>query len=173
MAALPPNNTERYRINYTVGGKSHDFQVRTDTVSPSALGASVDFFLDALSPSLNAITIDTVEYAASGSNIFNIVASGIEGNTYGSGAGTGSAIPNEINFIGRSTGGKRVRLMVFGNKSDALNYRFAPGENAAVDAAIAVLQATPATFLAIDNVKPVWYNYANAGVNAHWQKAVR
>jgi len=173
MAALPPNNTERFRVNYTVGTKQHDFQVRTNGVSPSALGASVDFFLDALSPALNAVVIDTVEYAASGTNIFNIVSSGIEGNTYGSGAGTGSAIPNDVNFIGRSTGGRRVRLMVFGLKVDAVNYRFTPGENSAVDAAIVVLQATPATFLAIDNIKPVWYDYANAGVNAHWQKAVR
>lgn len=173
LPPLPPSNTERFRINYTVGGKPHDFQVRTDGVSPSAVGTRVHDFLTALAPALNLVSITTVEYAAGGSNIFNIVTSGIEAQTFGSGAGTGSAIPNDVNFIGRSTGGRRVRLMVFGLKVDAADYRFLPGENAAIDAAIVELQSGTNAFLAIDNVKPVWYTYANAGVNAHWQKAIR
>lgn len=173
LPALPPSNTERFIYNYTVGGESHSGLVRTDGVSPSAVGVSIDAFLTALAPALNQLTISTVEYAASGSNVFNIVSSGIEGNTYGSGAGGGSARANYVDFIGRSTGGRRVRHAVFGLKVDATDYRFVPGENAAVDAAIVYLQATPNTWLSIDNIKPVWYTYANSGVNAHWQKAVR
>lgn len=173
MAPLSPDNTERFRITYNVGGESHNFEVRTDSTSPSSLGSEVDAFLTQLIPMLNLVTIDLVEYAAGGSNIFNPVASGIESNTYGSGAGTGSAAANYINFIGRSTGGRRVRLMVFGLKVDANDYRFLPGENAYVDAAISQLKTPPNVFLAIDNIKPVWYTYANAGVNAHWQKALR
>lgn len=173
LPALPASNTERFKFNYSVGGEPHDAQVRTDGVSPSAVGVSFDAFLTALAPALNLVTISTVEYAAGGSNVFNIVSSGIEGNTYGSGAGGGSARANYVDFIGRSTGGRRVRTAIFGLKIDATDYKFLPGENAAVDAAIVYLQATPNTWLSIDNIKPVWYTYANAGVNAHWQKAVR
>jgi len=173
LPALPPDNTARFRVNYTVGGHGHDFQVRSTPVSPAALGTVVDLFLTALEPALNLMSIQTIEFAPSGSNVFNIVTTGIEGNVYGSGAGTGSAIPNYVDFIGRSSGGRRVRLAVFGLKIDATDYRFLPGENAAVDDAIDVLQAATGSFLAIDGVKPQWYTYANAGVNYHWQHTLR
>jgi len=173
MAALPPSNTERYRVNYTVGGRQHSFEVRTNLVSPSGLGTNVTAFLTPLSTILNLLTVDNVTYAAGGSNIFNIVTTGIEGDSFGSGAGTGSAIPNFINFIGRSAGGRRVRLAVYGLKSDAQDYRFAPGESISIDDAIDALKAPANAFLSIDDVKPVWYDYANAGVNAYWQRNIR
>jgi len=173
MAPLPPNSTARYRVSYTVGGEAHDFQVRHNTVSPSAFGTWANDFLTALAPTLNAVTISGVELALSGSNIFNPVSVTIVNNTYGSGAGGGSAIPNFINFIGRTSGGRRVRLALFGNKNDATDYRFLSGENAAIDAAIVELQSDPDIAIGIDGLTPVWYNYANAGVNAYWQRAIR
>lgn len=173
MTALNPNNTERFRVNYTVGGKQHTFEVRTNLVSPSSLGTLVTAFLTPLSTIVNQIVIDNVTYAAGGSNIFNLVTTGIEGDSFGSGAGTGSAVPNFINFIGRSAGGRRVRLAVYGLKTDSTDYRFAPGENASIDDAIDALKAPANAFLSIDDVKPVWYDYANAGVNAYWQRNLR
>lgn len=173
LPPLAPSNTARFRINYTVGGEQHDFQVRSTPVSPTALGVQVDAFLSDLAAALNAVTIDSVEFAANGSNVFNIVTTGIEGQVYGSGAGGGSARANYVDFIGRSSGGRRVRLAVFGLKVDATDYRFVSGENAAVDNAIVSLNGAVGSFLAIDGVAPQWYSYANAGVNAHWQKAVR
>lgn len=173
LPPLAPSNTARFRVNYTVGGEQHDFQVRSAPVSPSALGVQVDTILSALAAVLNQVTIDSIEFAASGSNVFNIVTTGIEGNTYGSGAGGGSARANYIDFIGRSSGGRRVRLAVFGLKVDATDYRFVSGENTAVDNTITSLNAAVGSFLAIDGISPQWYSYANAGVNAHWQKAVR
>lgn len=173
LPPLPPENTARFRVNYSVGGEQHNFQVRSAPTSPATLGADVDAFLTALSGALNAVTISTVEFAASGSNVFNIVTSGIEGNAYGSGAGTGSARANYVDFIGRSTDGRKVKLAVFGLKIDATDYRFLPGENTSVDDAIDVLQLGGVQFLTISGVKPQWYTYANAGVNYHWQRAVR
>jgi hypothetical protein len=58
--------------------------------------------------------IDEVQFAASGSNIFNPVVTGIEGNSYGSG---GVSAPNAaffLSFVGRTSGGRRARLFVFG-----------------------------------------------------------
>lgn len=172
MAPLPPNNTARYKVFYTVSGHQHVMDIRS-LASPASFGADVGGLLGTLSPMTYAITIDQVQFAASGSNVFNPVTSGIEGNVYGSGSGTVGETPYYINFVGRSTGGRRVRLAVFGQKALGGDYRYIAGENANIDAAVAVLQDPANSFKAIDGLKPIWKNYANAGVNAHWQKAVR
>lgn len=172
MAALLPSNTARYKVHYTVGGHSHTMELRS-VASPSAIGTLVDAFLTALSSILHAMVIDLVEFAASGSDIFNPVTSGIEGNTYGIGAGTTDQVPIFFNFIARSSGGRRLRMAIFGGTSLGTDFRFIAGELGPIDAAIAVLVAAGSQLMAIDGLTPVWKTYANAGFNAHWQRALR
>jgi len=174
MAPLNPNNTERYRVFYTVGGHQHTQEIRTDTISPSAVGAYITSYYTAITTKLHALVIDQVQYAPSGSNIFNGVTTGVEGDTYGSGA---PAVPGEnayyFDFVGRSTGGRRMRFAQFGAIALGGDYRFIAGEDAALDAALVVI-ATPAdAWLAIDGIKPVMKSYINAGVNSYWQRALR
>lgn len=173
MAPLNPNNTERYKVFYTNSGHQHTTQVRTDSVSPSSFGAEFDLLMQSISGDLTATVIDEVQFAASGSDIFNAVASGIEGNTYGSGAGDDRTASQYADFVGRSTGGRRVRLAIFGLVNTSLDNRFVAGESAAFDAAVALLNATTPQYLAIDGIKGVWKTYTNTGFNAHWQRAVR
>jgi hypothetical protein len=173
LLPLPPNNTARFKVFYTNVGHQHDFQVRNGTASPSALGALLLNLFGAINGMLYATTIDRVEYAPSGSDIFNIVTTGAEGSTFGSGAGSTAVAPYFVNFIGRSSGGRRVRLAIFGVTILGLDYRFQAGENSEVDAAIAVLRAATTTFFAIDGIRPVWYTYANAGVSAYYQRKNR
>lgn len=154
-------------------GVQHSFQVRTDGVSPAALGTAVDAFLDALSPLLFATIVDYVTYRPSGSTVANIVTTGIEGNSYGSGTGTAQNVAGYVDFVGRSSGGRRVRLAVFGVNNIGTDYRFVAGENADVTAARAVLNGTANTFIAIDGIAAVWKSYANAGFNARWQREIR
>jgi hypothetical protein len=172
MAPLSPDNTARYRVHYTVIGAQHTMEIRS-LISPGALGTLVDSLLTQLGTDIFAMVVDFVEFAASGSNVFNSVTTGIEGFTYGSGAGTTIQIPNYVHFIGRTTGGRRVRLTVFGIIGLGTDYRFIAGEDALIDAAISVLVASGGNILGIDGLTPVWKSYANAGTNAHWQKAVR
>jgi hypothetical protein len=172
MAPLPPDNTARYRVKYTNIGIQHVMDIRS-TQSPSAFGTEVDAFLTALSPVMKATVIDSVEFAAHLSNIFNVVVSGIEGNTYGSGAGVLANASQYADFVGRSTGGRRVRLAVFGIPDTSNDFRYLSSENADIDATIAVLNGAGNTFLCIDGLAPIWKNYANAGQNAHWQRALR
>lgn len=174
MAPLPPNNTPRFRIKYTNVSHQHSMEVRSH-LSPSALGTLIDDFFTALDTAIFSTVIDSVEFAADGSDIFNPVTSGIEGNVYtGFGSGT---VPGEaaqyISFIGRSSGGRRVRLYVFGVTTTGDDFRFPAGEVADVDAARAVLVAAGDSLRCIDDLQPVWKTYANGGVNAHWQKALR
>jgi hypothetical protein len=172
MAPLSPDNTDRYRFHYTVTSHSHTMEIRS--AGGVIIAASVvNNLLTALDTDIFSLVIDFVEFAPMGSSIFNPVVSPIDGNTYGSGAGTTEQVANFINFIARSTGGRRLRLAVFGIIGMGTDYRFIAGEDALVDDAIASLVFAGGNITCIDGLTPVWKSYANAGRNAYWQKALR
>ena len=172
MAALPPNSTARFKIFYHNAIANHVMQVRWGG-SPSALSAAMGGILVGLGSLVASSTIDIVEFAASGSNVFNTVVSGLEALSFGTGTGTIIIDAQYINFIGRSTGGRRVRLAVFGAVNEGGNFRFTSGEESEIDGAIAVLNDPGQPFQCIDGLHPIWKVYANSGQNAHWQKAHR
>lgn len=172
MAPLPPNSTGRFKIKYSTVGRDHDFQLRA-TISPSALGTLVGLFLTTLSGAIRELTVNTVEFAASGTDIFLPVTSGIEGGAYGSGTTTVTAIPQFLGFVGRSASGRRWHLDLFGAAAVGEDYRYLPGENADIDAGVAILQGGFPDILGIDGTPVTVYTYVNAGFNAHWQRAIR
>lgn len=172
MAPLNPNNTARFRFHYTTIGKQHTMEIRS-TSSPAAVGTFMMTFLNALSGVQYASVIDFVDWAAAGSNVFNPVVTGAEGFVWGSGAGLITNVPLFVNFIGRTAGGRRVRLAVFGNAVGAVDYRFLNTENGTVDNARAALVAAGSLILGIDGLVPIWKSYANQGYNAYWQRQVR
>lgn len=174
MAALPEDNTARYKWFYTFAGNNHVGQVRAAGVhSPSSFGTWLDGLLTELVPVLYPVTITKVEFAPAGSNIFNVVTTGIESNTYGTGSPTGLLAPQFIAFQGRTSGGHRVRMSIYGIKPEENDYRFEPADNADVDDAIAYIQITSSFAKGIDGVTPTWYGYANTGFNAYWQRKNR
>lgn len=172
MAPLAPSNTARFRFFYTVTGRQHALQIRSAS-SPASIGGFVNAWWLSFASELFQFNLDFVTFAASGSDIFNPVVTGFEGNSYGAGAGNLENVPWAYTFIGRSAGGRRVRLSQYGAKALSSNYRFTAGENTQVDAAVALLQAQPTQLLVIDGLIPVWKNYANVQVNDHWVKEVR
>jgi hypothetical protein len=174
MAPLPPESTARFKVFYTNVSHQHTLEVRS-AGSPSAVGTFLDSFFTDLGGLIYSTVIDEVQFAANGSNIFNAVVTGIEGNVY-TGAGSGTLAfeaAQYLSFIGRSSGGRRCRWYVFGCTVNGGDYRFVSGENAGVDACVADLTGAGSLILAIDGLVPSWKSYANAGANAHWQKAVR
>jgi len=175
MAPLPPESTPRYKINYSVvGGDFHSAIVRAPApVSPATFGTWADGFFTALAPEMYGITIGTVDFAPSGSNIFNPVTSGIEGNTYGTGTQPAQAKPYSLSFVGRSPDARRGRLFIFGPKFGDDTYRFNFGENTAVDAAIDELRAPSGWPMGIGGQELIWKSYANFGVNDHYIKKMR
>jgi len=172
LLPLPTSNTPRFRVHYDNNGLDHSFQMRSSQ-SPAAIGAAANSFLTALSTLLSLITITFVEFAPAGSDIFNPVVTGIEGNTYGAGVPTIVQQTTAVNFVGRTTGGRRLRIAVFGVLGFAQNWRAVAGEVPAVDAAIAQLIAKPLEFRGIDNLVPVWKTYANIKAWDHWVDQVR
>jgi len=174
LTPLPPSNTIRYKTFYTYAGKTHDFQIRANAVySPSTHGTFIAALFDALDPSLYPVTIGVTQVAVEGSNVFNNVTTGQEGQSFGSGTPAGIVTPQFIGFQGRSSDGRKVRLSIYGIKAEENDFRFNPEDNDDVDAAIVVLNATANGALTISGIKPQWYTYANTGFNAYWQRALR
>jgi hypothetical protein len=172
MAPLPPSNTPRFRFHYTVIGRQHTLQLRSPS-SPSGIAGFVNAYFTAFGVDLFATILDFADWAPAGSDIFNPVTTGLEGHTYGSGVGNLENTPWAYTFIGRTPGGRRVRLNQYGAKSLSANYRFTAGEQATVDAVIALLNIPGSQLRGIDNTIPIWKTYANAQVNDHWIKRVR
>jgi hypothetical protein len=173
MAPLPTNNTPVYDLYYTNGGNQHTQQVRTGVLSPAAFGTIMDLYYTGMASKLYATSIDFVTFRPAGSTIANIVTTGIEGNTYGSGTPSPLNEPLYVDFVGRSSGGRRVRFTQFGCNDLAADYRFVAGESAVIDAAIAFINTTSNAWYAIDGLKGIWKSYANTGLNAYWQRAQR
>ena len=175
MAPLPPSNTIRYFLDYTVNGLEHTIQMR---VGPGATdgGASGSFsaFLAALSPNLYALSVVGMRKANLGTDVTNPVT--YTGTTS---FGSGTAVDNLaraafLSFIGRSTDGRRVRVFVYGTKiTSEGDYRVDTGEAAEVADAIDVLNGASGVFLSISGLQAIWKAYANEGVNAYWQRRAR
>jgi hypothetical protein len=172
MPALPPNSTARYKVFYTNLGHQHTLQLRSDE-SPSSIGTLVDALFTTITGSIATTTIDVVEWAPTGSDIFNPVTSGIEGNIYGIGGHPASDVATFWSLVGRTPGARRVRVYFFGMGGMGGDYRYNSGENAAADNLQATMAAAGSDVLGIDGGTPIWKNYVNAGVNVHLQRALR
>jgi len=173
LPELLPSNTPRFRVNYTTANHNHSFQIRS-AASPAVIGTHIQNFLITLTPLLHALVVNDVVWAPAGSDVFNPVVTGAEGYSVGGGVPAAQSLePLALNFIGRTSGGRRVRRAVFGAKGGAGNFRYSPGEEGNIDNAVAVLQAAGSTLLGIDGIAPIWKEYVNVKYFDHWVKEIR
>ena len=172
MAPLAPSNTARFRVHYTTVGQDHTAQFRSGA-SPASFGSFYNAFASSLSAAIAPQSIDFIDWAPAGSDIFNPVTTGIEGNIYG----VSSVVPQmaawALTFVGRTSGGRRGRVAIFGVNDLGTNYRYTALESVVVDAAIAILVANTSFCLGIDGLPVVWHSYADVQVNDHWVKHLR
>lgn len=171
MAPLPFNNTNVLFVDYSTTINDHTLLCRFDADDTGADAmATVDAFLTALSPQLGDILINGARVQLLGTNVsFDVTWTGAVG--YGDGTQTPASDAIFVDFVGRSSDGRRVRAAVFGTKTltGGDNYRAVPGEVAAFDDARDILEGTGAAFLTISGLVPIWKQYANTGVNAYWR----
>jgi len=172
MAPLAPNNTPRFRFHYTVVGHQHSVQVRS-SASPSAIGVIMGNYFNSFGLTCADIAIDFVDWAPTGSDIFNPVTTGIEGVIYTGGVATADQAAWCFTFLGRTPGGRRVRMTQFGALAFTVNYRLGPGESPDIDNVIDTLKGAGGSILGIDGLTPIWKDYADSGVNDHWVKVLR
>lgn len=175
MAPLPSNTTGVVFVDYTVGGEEHTIQCRY-SASGSAAGAMtvIADFLAALTSVLETITITGARHRPAGSTItLPMVWTGAA--TYGSGVATRAQSAWYYDFIGRSPDGRRVRMSVFGANAmtDIAEGDYRIPIVGAFIGAKAVLDAAPDDAVTISGDTPVWYTYANTGVNAYWRNRIR
>lgn len=172
MAPISPDNTPRFRCHYETVGREHTLQVRSHA-SPSFVGSFLDSYFSAFGVTIATMTVDFVDWAPAGSDIFNPVVTGIEANNYVG----GSEIPENAawtyTFIGRTSGGKRVRFTQYGALFLGVDYRISAGESSPIDAVVAVLVGAGALIVGIDDLVPIWHAYADCNVNDHWVKRLR
>ena len=172
MTPLPPNSTARFRAHYTVLGHQHTMQLRSHA-SPAVVGGIYHDLFGAFDATVANITFDTMDFAAEGSDIFNPVSSGHDGTTYTGGTAVPENAAWQYTFLGRTSGGKRVRLSMFGALFLTTDYRISASESSPIDTCRGVLIAAGSNIIAIDGLTPVWKTYVDAGVNDHWVKRLR
>jgi hypothetical protein len=173
VAPINPNNTPRFRAHYTTIGHQHSVQLRS-AGSPFAIGVFLGSYFDAFGLTAADITVDFVDWAPAGSDVFNPVTVGIEGTTYtGDPAAVDHSAAWAYTFIGRTSGGKRVRMAQFGALYLGTDYRFIAGESSPLDNVINILQGAGSLLLGIDGLTPLWKDYCDVQVNDHWVKRLR
>ena len=174
MAPLPANSTAQYFVDYSAVSREHTFGVRVNALeSPAQFGAHLHSFLLAVSPETYPITVNVVRFQAAGTNFSSPVTTGEEGTIFGTGSPTVDQAPFAINFRGRTPGGRRCGLELFGYKGTTSGWRVTDAENVNIAATHAIMVAAANAWLGIDGLKPVWYPYANVVHNAYWQRKVR
>jgi len=170
MAALPPNNTDRYFFHYQNAVHNHTVAIRTqDGASEAVLIAAVQAWLTALTGAYHSSAGLGADFQAAGTD-FTVPSSnsGWAGITWGSGTANIESDSIALNFQGRSAGGHKVRLGFFGYKNTLSEYRITEAESSTITDVVDILQGTTGCFAAIDGLIPTWYGYANVKANDYW-----
>lgn len=182
MAPLPVNATGRLWVDYSANGRDHAALFRF--AAPGVDGFPTEEFLDGVEAVMNAMTaFMPTNYVVSGTRVSAPGSTiSLPGPTLivspGVGGPNASEVPAFMSFPGRTPGGRRTRVSFLGVAASPVqeagawaDYRVNASENAAVEAIIGLLNATP--IVGIDNLEPTWYTYANAGYNSYWQRKAR
>lgn len=171
MAALPPSNTERWYLSYSVGTFVHTITMRTQTgITLATVQAAFDAFMTALNPVLFLATTIGLNRSNVGSNVRLPQDLGPLAGTYG------NLVPSPRNsvyglaFPGRSVEGHKTRVYVIGtNLQGDDNYRYTATENANINNAVIALNSGAGAFwLGIDGNEANWYPYATSKQNDHF-----
>lgn len=175
MAPLPPNTTARLFVDYTTCKHQHTIVCRYDAPNtPADAMDAVSSLWTALDTFIYLATVDGARFQEAGSDV-SVDVAWTGDPTYGDENGPEEASAWFVDYVGRSLGGRRVRVSTFGFKLVSYEhiYRVQTGDIAAVDAGQAALDAAEGAFLAIDGGEPIWKTYANIGANAYWRNKIR
>lgn len=178
MAPLPQNNTARVIYEYSWPHGDGQFQVRYEenTGSVGAVDSYVLGFLSALDPLLSANwTITGQRFQRAGSSISLPVPPISFTSTAGDTADEAKR-PLELSFQGRSEGGRKASLSIYGTRITVpAIYRILYGVLADVDAVLDYLQnnGQPSVPRAIDGEYITWYRYVNLNYNSYYERQAR
>lgn len=175
MAPLPPNNTERWFVDYDVVGVNHTLLLRAQLPQTNdVVSTFVEDFFGALDDALWAITIHGIRRSVQGSDV-SLDQSYLGATSFGGGTPDDLGKGYFLAYEGRSEGGRLVKVTVFGFKNllSVGDTRFAVSDPSPYFDALGVIAATPGMPAAIDGNNVIWKNYVNCGNNAYWQRQAR
>jgi len=172
LTPLPEDNTKRYKLIYTVEEDQHSMTARCSSSQTDAQAVTNfnDLFA-AVGASLGSnVSWVNLEVAAQGSNVFNVVGG------FTPLVGTGGAVseidqPRSICFPGRTSGGRRTKVFLYGFDSAFAtpdSYDQNPLTTATLQGFQGLLQSQSDFWLGIDGVKPTWYFRCTFKANDHW-----
>lgn len=176
MAALNPNNTERWYLTYQQGTLEHTITMRTrDGITLATVQAAFDAFMTACNPLLWLSTTTQLNRSLKGTNVRLPQDLGPLAGTYG------TVVPNSrdavfgLAFPGRSVLGHKARVYPIGVKLQGdNNFVYTAAEVAGVSAAITALNAGDTNFwVGIDGEAVNWYPYATSKMNDHYVNKAR
>lgn len=185
MTAYAPHYTARLRQKYSVQGSVHSINVRfPGPITGSGLTDAQNALFDFLSELQNILFDDWAIGQTSAADIDSTIF--LPQTTVGTITGTVVTTSREeeekataLTFVARSGSGNPMKLSVFGaaisglESAGLVNYRFYNGENASIDAAVAVLNANSTALIGNDGQALTWYPYVNYKDYDHWVKKVR
>jgi hypothetical protein len=149
--------------------------VRTGSGADYAvLEAALESILTTLTGAFFASFGISVDFQAAGTDFSTPVSAGDWSSfTWGAGAMTVEVDTIALAFQGRSSGGHKCRLAVYGYKNAYSNWRLTEGEAPGIGTCVVVLQDTAGAFHAIDDLEPTWYGYVNIKPNDYWVRQAR
>lgn len=175
-------NTSRTRLEYNACGFKHSFNVRHGLATSYGMDDIQDGLVDGFLAALGTLLPSDFGFTKNEWTKFGEVISipqplpSTAALTLG-GTASRSRAGNFLSFQGKSSLGSRCSLTVYGIQLVAEdgevteNFRIEGSEMAAVANAVSLLNNTP--FTGIDLGTLTWYNYANFGINAHYQRKLR
>lgn len=184
MATYAPNVTPRYKLHYTTQGKAHTalWRIQRGTVFDTTFLGKVHDFYAAMAPVLfSDWTMVSAEQANEDSDVFlpSPLPTAITGSVSVGGASASDAA-FAAGFIGRSSGGQKARMFLYGVGLAALvrnpvgnDWRLSGVEESHVAAAVNVLNFTLPVLFATDDHDVLWYNYASIKYNDRWVRKLR
>lgn len=176
LAPLPPDNTVRWWLNYSVAGIGHTLQMRgTEFATDANALNAYNALLDELDPVLASnATFLSVDRADQGSNVRNPVIGFVPRSGAGAFTTTGDSRAFQISFTGRSDDGRKVKYLMWGVgvTSDG-DFRWEPGDIAYLDDALATFPANNKVWATISGLIPVMHPYTNYGYNDHTVRSLR
>lgn len=175
MAPLPSNTTATLFVDYSTGDENHTIQVRFGVGgSISDAMGFLDRFWTALDNTIYTLTVLGARVRDLGSTVtYPVTWTGAP--TYGDGVANHGQSAWYIDFIGRSIGGRRVRLTTFGAAAvqDATDHDYRLPAAGNVADALGEIELSSDVPVAIDGDPAGWQQYGNLGVNAYWRNRIR
>jgi len=176
VAPLPQNNTARFFLDYSDSQNEHTLMAR---IGPSAdvsdVMTVIHNFLTALDPDLFVFTVLGARFSAASSTISTPVSWSGDA-AYGADTMNLNRRPIELRFQGRSVGGRRMSISVYGSKYTIPdNFRLPNDFDADLSAAMLVLESAYAAenIVAIDGLEVIPYDYVSFNFNSYWEQESR